>query len=104
MRWTRGIAAFGIGGILLTGCSVEVKGKEISADALEQQVTQKLSETVGQRPDVVDCPEGLKGEVGKTVRCVLTAGGTKLGVTVTTTSADADSVKFDIKVDDKPTG
>lgn len=74
----------------------------ISADALEQQVSDKLEQLANQRPDKVECPNDLKGEVGATVRCVLTAGADQLGVTVTAKSVDGDSVKFDIQVDDQP--
>lgn len=91
--------------LVLGGCSFSAeKYKAVSADALEQQVSDKLEQMANQRPDKVECPQDLKGEVGATVRCVLTAGPDQLGVTVTATSVDDDSVKFDIQVDDQPTG
>ncbi|SUA31700.1 Uncharacterised protein [Mycolicibacterium fortuitum] len=53
------------------------------------------------KADSVDCDGDLDGKVGATQRCVLTAGGTKMDVTVTTTSVEMNNVKFDVKVDDK---
>ncbi len=80
----------------LTGCSGTVV---VEADDVASQVSDQLEAEVGQRPDSVDCPEDLQGEVGATTRCELTAGAETLGVLVTVTAVDGDVVSFDIEVD-----
>jgi hypothetical protein len=52
------------------------------------------------KPDAVTCPDNLKGVEGATLRCQLTDGGEKYGISVTVTSVDAGDVNFDFKVDD----
>lgn len=37
-----------------------------------------------------------------TVRCTLTDGETQLGVDVTATEVDGDTVRFSVQVDDQP--
>ncbi|MBU9762936.1 DUF4333 domain-containing protein [Mycobacterium sp. TNTM28] len=90
---------------LLGACSASVevgKTAAVSKEQLDKTVKEKLEAQVGAKADSVDCDGDLEGKVGATQRCVLTAGGTKMGVTVTATSVEGDNVKFDVKVDDKP--
>ena len=69
---------------------------------LEREISTRLTELAGQAPDDVTCPaDGLTGEVGGSVRCVLTAGTDRLGVTVTVTGVQGARVDFDIEVDDE---
>ena len=75
---------------------------EVAEDEVEAKVKQALTEVVGQEPDSIDCPGGLAGKVGTTMRCTLIEGTTRFGVTVTVTSTDGDSAKFDAVVDDQP--
>ncbi|MGZ4469257.1 MAG: DUF4333 domain-containing protein [Nocardioidaceae bacterium] len=84
------------------GCSVSAGGVSVNGNKLEKVVSDRLTATVGQRPDNVSCPHALDGTKGATTRCTLTAGHTKYGVTVTTTSVQGGHVKFAIKVDNKP--
>ncbi|KQT90760.1 hypothetical protein ASG49_13515 [Marmoricola sp. Leaf446] len=86
--------------LLGSGCSAGTKPEAISGDALAKKVSALLAEQAGQTPDDVSCPDDLPAEKGAEVRCVLTAGSDKLGVTVTTTSVDDDGqVNFDAEVD-----
>ncbi|GAA4612285.1 DUF4333 domain-containing protein [Saccharopolyspora hordei] len=102
-RAVRSAVAAVCGGLLLSGCSMSFSvGPQVGKDALEKTVTERLTEMAGQRPDSVTCPGPLAAEVGKTERCVLTAGGDRIGVTVTVTSVQGGNVKFDIEVDDQP--
>ncbi|MFL6172662.1 MAG: DUF4333 domain-containing protein [Marmoricola sp.] len=80
-----------------TGCT-----SSLSTTQLEKGIKTELTKTVGQAPDKVTCPDKLKGKVGAKVRCTLTAGTTKYGVTVTATDVDGSKIKYSIKVDDKP--
>lgn len=84
--------------LLLSGCGTP----SVSQDQLEEKIKTQLTAQVGQAPDSIECPGDLKGEVGATQRCVLAAGGTKYGVTVTVTSVEGNTVNFSIKVDDQP--
>lgn len=85
--------------LTLTGCSFT---QSIDQSEVETQIADSLEEQVGQRPDSVECPGDLDGEVGATMRCTLTAGDTKFGVGVEVTSVEDNKAKFDIKVDDQP--
>ncbi|MFQ6395779.1 DUF4333 domain-containing protein [Nocardia sp. KC 131] len=87
---------------VVVGCSVEVGSKpEIKEANLENQVKKTLIEKVGQKPDAIDCPGGLEGKVGTTMRCTLTKGKDTIGLTLNVTEVDGDNVKYDIKVDNK---
>lgn len=84
--------------LVLSGCGT----MKVSQAQLEEQIKTQLTAQVGQAPDSIECPGDLEGKVGATQRCVLTADGTKLGVTATVTSVEGNNVKFDIKVDQQP--
>lgn len=93
--------------VLLAGCSgsidVSASTPKLAKDKLADTVAEKLAETTGQPKPDVTCPEDLKGEVGTSTRCTLTAGdGSTLGVTVTVSSVEGSQINFDIKADDKP--
>ncbi len=87
-----------------------VNGSDVKFDMVEtvdknqvaQQITNRLTQQVGRKPDSVTCPDNLKGAEGATLRCELTDNGTKYGVNVTVTNVDAGDVSFDFKVDDQP--
>jgi len=70
----------------------------VAQSKVESQITDQLEKTDGQRPDSVRCPGGLKGEVGTTMTCTLTAPGEERPVQVTVTSVDGLTVNFDIAV------
>ncbi|OBI52681.1 hypothetical protein A5707_12145 [Mycobacterium kyorinense] len=91
--------------VLLSGCSVHGEvGKSVAVpkDKLAATVKEKLEANAGEKADSVVCDGDLPGKVGATQRCVLTDGGTKYRVTVTTTGVDGDNVKFDAVTDDQP--
>jgi Domain of unknown function (DUF4333) len=72
----------------------------VAKDQVASRISGNLAEQVGQPPDSMTCPDGLKGVVGTTMRCELTNGSKKYGVTVTVTSVDIPQVYFDYQVDD----
>jgi hypothetical protein len=74
----------------------------IPKDDVAKQISDQLTQQVGHKPDSVTCPDNLKATVGATLRCQLTDGTTKLGVTATVTGVQGGNVKYDIKVDDQP--
>lgn len=87
-----------------------VNGSDVKFDMVETVdknqvasiISDKLTQQVGSRPDSVTCPDNLKGVEGATLRCQLTDGNQKYGVSVAVTSVDAGDVSFDFKVDDHP--
>lgn len=98
-------ASMAVAAGILGACSanVEVGTKaEIPKDKLGTMVKEQLESKFNAKADSLVCDGGLRGEVGATQRCLLTAGSTKVGVTVTATAVDGDNVKYDVKVDDKP--
>jgi hypothetical protein len=97
-------AALAVSVLALTGCSGEVSvGGDASIDRaeLEREVSAQLEETVGQAPDLIECPGDLDAKEGTEMRCTLTAGEDELGVTVTVTAVDGGNVDFDIQVDEE---
>jgi len=87
-----------------------VSGSDVLFDMVEtvdknqvaNTISDKLTEQAGRKPDSVTCPDNLKGAEGATLRCQLTDGNQKFGVSVTVTDVDAGTVNFNIQVDDQP--
>jgi hypothetical protein len=85
-----------------------VNGSDVKFDMVEtvdknqvaSVISDKLTQQVGKKPDSVTCPDNLKGVEGATLRCQLTDGSEKYGISVTVTNVDAGDVNFDFKVDD----
>jgi len=84
----------------LAGCGM-LGGGSIPAEDVETQITEQLTELVGQEPEDVSCPEDLPAEEGAEMTCVLSAGGETIDVMVTVTSVDGSDVNFDIQVADE---
>lgn len=91
-------------GFLLAGCSFSVgTGSSLDKSTVEQNVSDTLTKSVGQKPESVTCPGPLQAKVGQSERCVLTApGGARLGVTIAVTSTEGGNVKYKVDVDNKP--
>ncbi|MFC4855029.1 DUF4333 domain-containing protein [Actinophytocola glycyrrhizae] len=93
----------------LTGCSVSVETEPeavITEEVLEKGIADALEKSVGQRPDSVECPGSIKAAAGESVRCELSAGADRYGLTATVSSYDKDNgnADYDIEVDDEPAG
>lgn len=81
-----------------------VNGKDVKFDMVKTRdkdevaraISDQLLERVGQRPDAVTCPENLKGFEGATMRCQLTDGSKKYGITVTVTNPKDISFRFQV--------
>lgn len=84
------------------GCSFSIGGVSVAKDDVAKEISNQLQQEVGRAPESVNCPSDLKGEVGATLKCELQDNGDTYGVTATVTQVDGSNVKFDIKVDDKP--
>jgi hypothetical protein len=82
----------------LAGCGSSTP--TVDKSKLEDEISKKLEAQVGTAPDDISCPDDLEGKKGTKMRCTLTAGEDKLGVTVTVTSVDGKQVNFDAEVDE----
>lgn len=91
--------------VTLTGCSVSVEPTEeptISQENLEKGISDALEKEVGQRPDSVECPGSVKAKAGESVRCELSAGAVRYGLTATVSSYGDGKAQYDVKVDQEP--
>jgi hypothetical protein len=91
------VAAAGLAGALLAGCSVNVSsGVSVSKTDLEKDISERL-EKAGQKPQTVTCKDDLKGEVGKTTRCeVVLSSDNSFEPVVTVTKVDGTTVSYDM--------
>jgi hypothetical protein len=68
----------------------------VSKDDIAKQITDKMTDAGGNKPDSVSCPDGLKAQVGSQLNCGMKVKGQDFNVNVTTTSVDGSNVKFDM--------
>ncbi len=93
------LATAATAGALLAGCGEAT----VDRSDLEREIGDRLTEAVGVAPERVECPDELAAKVDASVRCVLTApDGSRIGLTVTVTTVNDDTVDFDIVVDPEP--
>ncbi len=97
------LAGVACAAVTLTGCSASVTTEEptLTKETLEQGITDALEEMAGQRPDSVECPGSLKAKVGESIRCELSAGTDRVGLTATVKSVKDGKAQYDVKVDDE---
>ncbi|NKQ56458.1 DUF4333 domain-containing protein [Amycolatopsis sp. K13G38] len=90
--------------LVLGGCTVKVEkpAPTISQAEFERGIADALQQSVGTRPDTVTCPGPVAATVGRTVRCTLTAGTTRAGLTAEIVSIDNGKANYHVMVDDKP--
>lgn len=95
--------------VALAGCSVSVEPQKeaeatISKENLEGGIADALEKAVGQRPDSVECPGSVKAKAGESIRCELSAGTDRYGLTATVSSYADGKAQYDVKVDETPAG
>jgi hypothetical protein len=72
----------------------------VAADDVAEQAEVALEGQLGTRYEI-SCPDDLPAEVGATTRCTLAADeDTELGVDITVTEVEGDTVNFDIQVEE----
>lgn len=100
------VATLGATALFAAGCegSVSVGEKTISKSEVEAQAATQLAAQVDQPEPEITCPDDLKAEVDATMECTLVAEGetTEYPVTITVTSVEDGTAKFDIKVGEAP--
>lgn len=68
----------------------------LTEQQLESEIKSTLQAQASVTADNVDCPGPLKGEVGTSEECSVTASGKTIKVKVTVTSVENRTIKFDI--------
>ena len=68
----------------------------VSKDDIAKQITDKMTDAAGNKPDSVTCPDGLKAQVGAQLNCAMKIKGEDFNVNVTATSVNGSDVKFDM--------
>ncbi|UMB67645.1 DUF4333 domain-containing protein [Mycobacterium paraterrae] len=90
------VVASAITGTLIGLAACSSGPKMVSKDDIAKQITAKMSDAAGNKPDSVSCPDGLKGEVGAQLNCAMKIKGQDYNVNVTATSVKGDDVEFDM--------
>lgn len=76
------------------GCSSG--SKTVSKTDVESQISQKMTDPAGNKPESVSCPDDLKATVGAKLDCNMKIKDQTYGVNVTVTSIEGDTAKFDM--------
>jgi len=77
------------------GCSVFL-GSSLTAEQVETEIKTQLAAQAQITADDVSCPGSLKGKVGESMVCTVTANGETVKVKVTVTAVEGHTIKFDI--------
>ncbi|MET7989326.1 DUF4333 domain-containing protein [Amycolatopsis sp. NPDC005232] len=86
---------------LVAGCSAHVEvTRRVAKTDLEKGIADALQSSIGQRPDTVTCPGPIDAKVGQQMRCELSAGTTRAGLTATINTVNGSDVRYSVKVDD----
>ncbi len=88
--------AAAIAGTLVSVSACSSGPKMVSKDDIAKQITTKMTDADGNKPDSVTCPDGLKGQVGAQLNCGMKIKGQDYNVNVTATSVKGDDVEFDM--------
>jgi hypothetical protein len=78
-------------------CSCSVSSKQaVGKGDVAGQITSKLTDAAGNKPDKVDCPNDLPAKVGAQLNCTMKVKDQTFNVNVTVTSVNGNDVKFDM--------
>lgn len=82
---------------LIAGCSCSIGSSHtVSKSDVAGQITAKMTDAAGNRPESVNCPNDLPAKVGAQVACEMKVKNRPFGVTVTVTSVEGGDVKFNM--------
>jgi uncharacterized protein DUF4333 len=82
-------------GAAACSCSVG-SSHSVSKSDVASQITSKLTDAAGNKPDSVNCPNDLPAKVGAQLNCEMKVKNQTFNVNVTVTSVDGGNVKFDM--------
>jgi Domain of unknown function (DUF4333) len=77
-------------------CSVGSSSHAVSKDDVASQISAKMTDPAGLKPQSVTCPNDLAAKVGAQVDCTMKSNGQSYAVNVTVTSVNGSDVKFDM--------
>jgi hypothetical protein len=77
-------------------CSIGSSSHAVSKTDVAQQITSKLTDAAGNKPDSVTCPGDLPANVGAQLNCTMKVKDQTFNVNVTVTSVNGNDVKFDM--------
>ena len=78
-------------------CSCSVGSKHaVSKGDVANQITSKLTDAAGNKPESVTCPDDLTAKVGAQLNCTMKVKDQTFNVNVTVTSVNGNDVKFDM--------
>jgi hypothetical protein len=77
-------------------CSCSVGAKSVPKSDVASQITAKMTDAAGNKPDSVNCPTDLVASVGATLNCEMKVKNQTFNVNVTVTSVNGSDVKFDM--------
>ena len=72
-------------------CSIGSSSHAVSKSDVASQITQKLTDAQGNKPDSVDCPNDLPATMGAQLNCSMKVKGATYAVNVTVTNTSAAS-------------
>ena len=90
-----GTAAGLMAGTGACSCSVGTS-HSVSKSDVASQITSKMTDAAGNKPDSVTCPNDLPAKVGAQLNCEMKVKNQTFNVNVTVTSVEGSNVKFDM--------
>ncbi|WP_322859891.1 DUF4333 domain-containing protein [Mycobacterium europaeum] len=90
-----GAAAALLAGVSACSCSVG-SSHTVSKSDVAGQITSKMTDAAGNKPDSVNCPNDLPAKVGAQLNCEMKVKNQTFNVNVTVTSVHGNDVKFDM--------
>jgi hypothetical protein len=91
-----GAAAGLMAGVGACSCSIGTSSHAVSKNDVAQQITSKLTDGAGNKPDSVTCPGDLPATVGAQLNCEMKVKNQTFNVNVTVASVNGSDVKFDM--------
>jgi Domain of unknown function (DUF4333) len=91
-----GAAAGLMAGAGACSCSIGSSSHAVSKSDVAQQITSKLTDAAGNKPESVTCPGDLPAKVGAQLNCEMKVKNQDFNVNVTVTSVNGSDVKFDM--------
>ena len=91
-----GAAAGLMAGVGACSCSIGTSSHAVSKNDVAQQITSKLTDAAGNKPDSVTCPSDLEAKVGAQLNCTMKVKNQTFNVNVTVTSVNGSDVKSDM--------
>jgi hypothetical protein len=83
-------------GVAACSCSVGSSSHSVSKSDVASQITSKLTDVAGNKPDSVTCPSDLEAKVGAQLNCEMKVKNQTFNVNVTVTSVEGSNTKFDM--------